>query len=144
MKREPKEEDAAFTLEDGDRFHRIILSDPIRYEQVPDAETILCFYVIRRESGNIDIFNVVKTFQSGKCVSRNIQSKMGIPTANIGEELKAIQTHFSKGIKDATGFTINWNVLDLASVTEKARQMQIISDWGISVKRFAKDDLDGQ
>ncbi len=141
MKQPTPGQDAAFIMEDGDRFYRIILSDSIRYEVAPDTETILCFYVIKRESGEIDIFHVLKTFKGDKCISKNVQSKMGISLAKTEAELDAIQTHFSQGIKDATGFTINWNVLDLAGVTEKAQQMRLLHDWGISVKRFAKEDF---
>ena len=83
MKRKlgPNEEDAAFVMEADDRFYRIIVSDGVRYESEPGAETVLAFFVIRRGSGLFDIANVNRTFSRGKPVSRTVQAKNGIWTA---------------------------------------------------------------
>lgn len=50
----------AFTLESDDRFHAIVASNPVKYEQEPDAETILTFFAVRRATGLIDFYNVMK------------------------------------------------------------------------------------
>ena len=129
-KRGHNEEEAAFVMEADDRFHAIIASNGIRYGQAPDTETVLVFFAIRRASGLIDIFNVMKTFKGAKCVSRNVQSKLGIPEARMTAELEAIREHFSGGIRDATGFVISWNELDLSAVSSRDEQVRRIQAWG--------------
>ena len=128
-KRIPNEEGAAFVMEAGDRFHAIIASDPIRYGQAPDTETVLVFFAIRRTSGLIDIFNVMKTFKGKACINRNVQSKLGIPETRMAAELEAISEHFSRGIRDATGFAISWNELDLSAVSDRDEQIRRMRQW---------------
>jgi hypothetical protein len=60
MKTKPQQSEPAFALESDDRFHSIIVSSPVRYTVEPDAETIITFFVIKRASGLIDIFHVLK------------------------------------------------------------------------------------
>ena len=79
--------EAAFTLGDGDRFHSILVSDGIRFEQDPHAETILTFFIVRRASGLHDLYHVLKTFKGDKCVSRQVQRKLDIPPAGSDQEL---------------------------------------------------------
>ena len=128
-KRKTTEEGAAFVMEAGDRFHAIIASNGIRYGQAPDTETVLVFFAIRRASGLIDIFNVMKTFKDKTCISRNVQSKLGIPETRMTAELEAIREHFSRGIRDATGFAISWNELDLSAVSNRDEQIRRMRQW---------------
>ncbi len=122
--------EAAFTLEDGDRFRCIIVSDGIRFEQDPDAETIITFFVIRRATGLHDICHISKTFKAEACVSRTIQRKAGIAAGRIDKEVKAISEVFAKGIEDATGYRIRWNALDLSDVQDTQGQVRRIQAWG--------------
>ena len=127
----------AFTMESGDRFYAILSSSPIRYEQEPDDETILTFFVVRRATGLIDFYNVMKTFKGDQCISRNIQSKLNIPESKIATELEAIKTQFTNGIKAATNFTISWNELDLSSVSSREEQVRRIQAWNrLNVYKF--------
>ena len=123
--------DPAFTLEKHDRFHRILISDPVRYDVQPDAETILTFFVIRRALGTYDIFNVLKTFVKGKVVSRNVQNKPGIAAKDIDAEMANVTTHFSKGVKEGTGgYELRWHVLDLSDTNDRDEQVARIKAWG--------------
>ena len=128
-KQKTPEESAAFVMEAGDRFYAIMASNGISYGQAPDTETVLAFFSIRRASGLIDVFNVMKTFKGKNCVSRNVQSKLGIPEARMAAELEAIREHFSRGIRDATGFVISWNELDLSAVSSRDEQVRRIQQW---------------
>lgn len=128
-KPKPPQPEPAFVMESNDRFHSIIASNPVKYDQAPDTETVLVFFAIRRASGLIDIFHVMKTFKDENCISRNIQSKLSIPEAKIATELEQIQTHFAYGIKNATGITINWDLLDLSQVDDKNEQIKRIQQW---------------
>jgi len=129
QKPEPEQPEPAYVMESDDQFYAIIVSSPIRYEVEPDAETILTFFVIRRQSGTIDIFNIMKTFQNDKCISRKVQSKLGISESKITAELEAIKTHFTEGVREKTNFTISWNELDLSSVIGRYAQMRRIHAW---------------
>lgn len=136
------EQEPAFTMESDDRFYAIIASSPVKYDVEPDAETILTFFIVRRASGLIDIFNVMKTFKDKNCVSRNVQSKLDIPESRIDAELEAIKTHFTEGIKEATNFTIKWNELDLSSVSSRDEQVRKIQQWNrINVYKFTDFSL---
>jgi len=129
--------EAAFTMQDNDRFYAIISSSPIKYEQEPDAETILTFFVVRRASGLIDFYNVMKTFKGANCISRNVQSKLNIPEAKIATEMEAIKTQFTKGIQAATNFTIDWNHLDLSGIEDRDEQVRRIQQWNrLNVYKF--------
>jgi len=120
------EQEPAFTMDENDRFHAIIASSPIKYDQIPDTETVMVFFVIRRENRTIDIFHVMKTFKGKNCISRNIQSKLGVPETRIATEMEQIQTHFAYGIKNATGITISWDLLDLSQVEDRDEQIKRI------------------
>jgi len=125
----PDQPEPAFTMNEHDRFYAILSSNPIKYDQIPGTETVMVFFVIRREHGTIDIFHVMKTFKGAQCISRNIQSKLSIPVTKIATELEQIQTHFAYGIKNATGFTITWDLLDLSQVEDKNEQVSRIQVW---------------
>jgi len=125
----PEPAEPAFTMEENDQFYAIIVSNPIRYEVEPDAETILTFFAVRRASGTIDIFNIMKTFKGKNCISRNIQSKLGISVDKINTELEAVKTQFAEGIREKTNFTIAWSLLDLSAVPDRDEQIKRIQAW---------------
>lgn len=134
---QPEQAEPAFVMKDGDRFYSIIASSPIKYDQIPDTETVMVFFVIRRVSGKIDIFHIMKTFKGKNCISRNIQSKRGVPITRIATELEQIQTHFAFGIKNATGITVNWDLLDLSQVQDRDEQVRRIQAWNkVNVYKF--------
>lgn len=126
---QPEQPEPAFTMNENDRFHAIIASSPIKYNQIPDTETVMVFFVIRRASGKIDIYHIMKTFKGKNCISRNIQSKLGIPETRIATELEQIQTHFACGIKNATSLEIKWDLLDLSQVEDRDEQIRRIRQW---------------
>jgi hypothetical protein len=131
-------QEPAFILEDGDLFYCILVSEGVRYESDPDAETVLTFFVVRRTNGTHDIVNVSKTFKGEACVSRTVQKKQGIPAGRIEDEVEAIERTFSKGIEDATGYRIRWYRLDLAQTKDRATQVAAIAHWGrVGVKADA-------
>jgi hypothetical protein len=121
---------AAFVMEAGDRFHRIIVSDGVRYEAEPDAETVLAFFVIRRASGQFDICHVLRTFSKGKPVSRSFQNKPNVPAAKISDEIDAIRICFALAIERATGLKLRWHELDLSDVEGLTEQAIRIKAWG--------------
>ena len=124
-------------MNEHDRFYAILSSNPIKYDQVPGTETVMVFFVIRRENGAIDIFHVMKTFKGSQCISRNIQSKLGVPVTKIATELEQIRTHFACGIKNATGFTIAWDLLNLSQVQDRDEQVRRIQAWNkVNVYKF--------
>jgi len=126
----PEQAEPAYVMESDDQFYAIIVSSPIHFEVEPNVETIIIFFVIRRQSGAIDIFHVVKTFKNDKCISRKVQSKLGISESKIATELEAIKTHFTEGIREKTNLTINWHELDLSSIIGRYQQMRKIHAWG--------------
>ena len=128
--RKASEEEAAFVMEAGDRFHRIIASDGVRYDSDPDAETVLAFFVIRRASGIFDIVNVNKTFKGNGCVSRTVQTKAGIPAERIADETDGVRIGFALGIEKATGIKLKWHELDLSGVIDMDQQVARIKAWG--------------
>jgi len=129
-KRKAPEEDAAFVMEADDRFYRIIASDGVRYESDPDAETVICFFVIRRGSGLFDVCNVTRTFSQGKPVSRTVQLKAGIPIERIADEIDGVRIGFALGIEKATGIKLKWHELDLSGVIDMNQQVVRIKAWG--------------
>ena len=126
--KEPEQE-AAFVMAGGDRFHSIIVSDPIRFEVQPDTETIITYFVIRRAIGTFDIVNVLKTFQGDKCVSRNVQTKAGISAKAVGSEIDDIRINFALSIQKETGLALTWNTLDLSGVEGMKEQVLRIKAW---------------
>jgi hypothetical protein len=134
---EPEQVEPAFVMKDGDRFYSILSSNPIKYDQVPDTETVMVFFVIRRASGLIDIFHVIKTFEGAQCVGRHVQSKLGISETSICVELDAIKTHFIEQMKAASDITIAWNEIDLSKVTDRNEQVRRIQAWNrLNVYKF--------
>jgi len=128
--RKPRQSEAAFVMSEGDRFHRIIVSEGVRYESDPDAETVIAFFVIRRASGMFDFVNVNKTFRAGKCVSRSVQGKKDIVAGRIADEIDAVRIGFALGIEKATGYKIKWHELDLSKVESMEGQVARIREWG--------------
>ena len=122
--------EAAFVMGDGDRFHRIVVSDGVRYEVDAGAETVLTFFVIRRASGLFDIVNINKTFRGKECLSRTVQGKRGIPAGRIANEIDAVRIGFALGIEKATGYKLKWHELDLSEVDDQAEQAARIKEWG--------------
>ncbi len=120
----------AFVMEENDRFHAIIVTSGVRYASAPDAETVLTFFVIRRESGSYDIVNVMKTFKSGECVSRNVQTKAGISQERINGEVAAVTLVFGQAIEQHAGVKLDWHRLDLGNVESTAEQVRQIKAWG--------------
>jgi len=132
----PETQEAAFTMDASDRLHAIIASCPIVY-QAPDMETVLVFFVIRRSTGLIDIFHIMKTFKGKICISRTVQCKLSIPGAKIAGEIKKIKEYFTNEIKAATHFTISWSHLDLSGIDDKNEQIKQIEQWNrLNVYRF--------
>lgn len=128
--RKTTEKHAAFVMEAGDRFHRIIVSEGVRYEADSDTETVITFFVIRRDTGLFDICNVNRTFVKGKPVSRTVQTKEGIPPDWIAAEIDNVRIGFALGIEKATGYKIKWHDLDLSDVCEVREQVALIKEWG--------------
>ena len=118
--------DPAFTLTSGDRFHRIIVSDGVKYEVAPGFETVITFFIIRRAKGTYDIINVTKTFKEETCVSRAVQTKVGIPSTRISDEIDAVRIQFALGIEKATGLKLKWHELDLSGVDNPVEQVERI------------------
>jgi hypothetical protein len=129
-KRQRREDQAAFVMEAGDRFHLIIVSEGVRYEADPGAETVITFFVIRRDTGLFDICNVNRTFAKGKPVSRTVQTKEGIPPDWIAAEIDRVRIGFALGIEKATGYKIKWHDLDLSDVCRVKEQIARIKAWG--------------
>ena len=135
-KQKPETHEAAFTMDAADRLYAIIASNPIKYDQ-DDMETVLVFFVIRRSTGLIDAFLVMKTFQGQRCINRTVQGKLSIPEAKIAGEIKKIKEYFTNEIKAATNFTIDWNELDLSSISDKNEQIRRIEQWNrLNVYKF--------
>lgn len=128
--KQSEQPEPAFTMDENDRFYSIIVSDPpIHYDVEPDAETILTFFAVRRASGTIDVFNVMKTFKNKTCISRNIQSKLNIPPDKISSEIQAIIHYFAEGIRKKTNFKICWSHLNLSRVDDRDEQIKRIQVW---------------
>ena len=132
----PEPQEAAFTMDASDRLYAVIASCPIVY-QAPGMETVLVFFVIRRSTGLIDAFLVMKTFQGQRCINRTVQGKLSIPETKIVGEIKKIKEYFTNEIKAATNFTINWNHLDLSGIDDKNEQIKQIEQWNrLNVYKF--------
>lgn len=138
-KTDPQEE-AAFSLQENDRFHCILCSLPVRFDDKAKAEVILTFFVIRRASGRHTICNVNRTYDSkGACVTRAVQTKDGIPASRIDQEVTAIREAFSKGIEAGSGRKMEWDTLDLSTVASMKEQVARIHAWGRVGVRVAGD-----
>ncbi len=129
-KRKPsREAEAAFVMNETDRFHRILVSEGIRFESAPGYETVLTFFVIRRGSGTFSIVHVLKTFNGDKCESRQVQTKE-VAAADVDREVEAIRCVFSAAVEKASGKRLVWHVLDLSGVTDMHEQARRIGEWG--------------
>ena len=124
------ENEAAFVMEADDRFHSIVASDPILFEQDPDAESFIVFFVIRRKNGGHDVVNLHKIFKNGKCIRRTVQTKNEKPGLDMGAEIAATLRLFSAGIEKESGYRIKWNTLDLSAIQDMHEQVRRIREWG--------------
>ena len=130
MKKRRHEREAAFVMEPGDRFHSITVSDPIRFERQPTAESVIAFFFILRRDGTCDAVNVHRIFDHGRCVSRTVQTKNGIPPESMRTAVAHTLSMFAGGIAKETGYLIRWNTLDLSDVEDRAEQIRRIRAWG--------------
>lgn len=131
----------AFTMSHHDRFHNIMVADPVRFDNCPNAATILTFFVIRRGTGLLDIIHILKTFNGGHVVSRQIQSKERILEADIEEETAILQSAFSNAVEKHSGKKLNWDTLDLSQVHDMQEQIRRIQAWGKVSSTTALSDL---
>lgn len=130
-KRKPPEESAAFVMEAGDRFHGILCSRPVMFDDKAKAEMILAFYMIRRADSTYTICNVNRTYDSkGVCVTRSVQGKDDIPAARIEAEIRGIRETFSMGVEAGSGRKLEWDYLDLSGITGMKEQALRIHEWG--------------
>jgi hypothetical protein len=124
----------AFTLNDGDRFHCILVSHGVTYKEAPAVETVLTFFVIRRSSGKYSMVNILKTyntFDGSKCISKKANAKHDIPEKRIDFELKGIKGLFTYSIEEKSGVKLEWESLDLKDIVTMAEQVKKIQAWGL-------------
>lgn len=126
--------EAAFVMEDADRFYRLITSGDIRLAKEPKTVSVITFFVVRRAQGLFDIFIIHKIFEGAGDVRRQVQSKLGITQRNIDQEVNAIRDVFFTALTKGSGIPINWNELDLSKVTDRDEQVRRIKDWNTGVK----------
>lgn len=131
MSKKPRpEQEAAFTLASDDRFHRILVSEGVKFEAAPGYETVLCFFVIRRSTGTYSLVNLVKTFHHDKCERRSVQTKDGVLAADVEQEVAKLTGAFTQAIEEQSGKKLIWHALDLSGVTDMHQQAALISEWG--------------
>lgn len=129
--KKPDPSEAAFSMGDGDRFHGILCSHPVRFDDQTKAEVILSFFVIRRADGTCTICNVNRTYDAkGNCVTRSVQGKEGIPADKIGNEIRELREAFSKGVEAGSGRRLEWDWLDLTKIEGVHQQVAAIAAWG--------------
>lgn len=126
--------EAAFIMEDADRFYRLITSGDIRVAKEPKTASVITFFVIRRALGMFDFFIIHKIFEEADNVRRQVQSKLGITQRNIDQEVNAIRDVFFTALTKGSGIPINWNELDLSKVTDRDEQIRRIKAWNTGVK----------
>ena len=125
--------EAAFTLQDADRFYKIITSGDIKFASEPKASSVLTFFFIHRTSGTFDSYIVHKIFEPSGDVRRQVQSKLGIKASEISQQSQQIFDAFSQVL---AGAKIIWNELDLSAVTTREEQIRRIKNWGgVGVKK---------
>lgn len=127
-----KSTEPAFTLNTGDLFHKIAVTDPFLCELMPDTKTVITIISIRRATGYFSVKNVIKSFQKGKCVSRSVQRK-GKPTITlkqIDNIISEIQDKFGHGIFAQADSKMHWETLDLSKITDRKEQLERIKKWG--------------
>ena len=128
-KKRSREDEAAFVMHGDDRFHRILVSDGVKFESVPGYETVLTFFVIRRGAGSYSIVHILKTFNGDRCESRNVQTK-DVAACEVDREVEAIRSVFTGAVEKASGTKLVWHTLDLSKVTDMQAQAQRIAAWG--------------
>jgi len=129
----------AFTMGAGDRFHSILCSRPVCFNDKEKDEAILTFFFIRRANGTYTITNVNRTYDArGKCVTRGVQGKKNVPDDEIEHEIQLVRETFAKGFKEATGRKLKWDYLDLSKVADPQEQVKRIQKWG-RVAAFVDD-----
>lgn len=126
--------EAAFVMEDADRFYRLITSGDIRFAKEPKTVSVITFFVIRRAVGVFDIFIIHKIFEASGNMRRQVQSKLGITQRAIDQEVNAIRDVFFTALTKGSGIPINWNELDLSKVTDRDEQVRRIKAWNTGVK----------
>ena len=130
-KRKAPEESAAFIMEASDRFHGILCSRPVMFDDKAKAEVILTFFVIRRADSTYTICNVNRTYDAkGNCVTRSVQGKEGIPADRIEQEIRGIRETFSRGVEAGSGRKLEWDYLNLSDVVGMKEQALRIHEWG--------------
>lgn len=113
----------------GDRFHRIMVSDDIAFENDPAVAVLACFS-IRRATGVFDIVFVHKTYRGEEVVGKSVQEKTGISHQRIEDELVQVRTAFTGAIESLTGISVTWNVLDLSRAQNDAEHIRMIREYG--------------
>ena len=123
------EQPGYFTLQDKDRFHCILHGGEVA---LPDKTTmILVVFVIRRSEPHcFDLFIISKFFRGDGSNNKTMMSKKGISTAGIEQVIASTSTTFALGLKLKGGIDIEWDELDLRSVTTKDEQIERIKQWG--------------
>ncbi|MCE9612916.1 MAG: hypothetical protein K8T26_01480 [Lentisphaerae bacterium] len=135
-----EEQEAAFVLGASDVFHSIFCSQPVLFADQAKAEIILTFFVIRRGNDTFTISNVNRTYDAkGKCVTRSVQNKDGIPASRIEQEIQAIKVAFARSIEAGSGRKLKWDSLDLTTVTTMKEQVERIHAFGRVAVRVASD-----
>ena len=128
--------EAAFTLQDADRFYKIITSGDIRITNEPGTVSVITFFVIRRTIGVFDAFIIHKIFEPSGNVRRQVQSKLGIRQDTVDVEVKRIYDTFATVLSEKTKLKIIWNELDLSAVTTREKQIKKIKNWGgVGIKK---------
>ena len=120
---------AAVVLDEGDRFHKILASEAIRFDAAPGLQIVIVFYVIRRNGGTYSIISINETFKDRTVVARDVQTKDGVAEADVDREVGSIVGFFSKRIEDATGVKIVWHTLDLTAVRNIGEQVRLMGEW---------------
>jgi hypothetical protein len=118
-------------MEPGDRFHGILCSLPVCFDDKSRAEVVLTFFIIRRKAGHFTICHISKTYDSrGRAVTRSVQTKDSIPAAAIDAEIADIRELFAKGVEKGCGRRLEWDYLDLGGTAGTAEQVRLIREWG--------------
>jgi len=119
----------AFTMEDGDLFRRVLISDPVTYSAQQGAMTVVAFFVVERASGLCDIVNVTKTVVGDVVVSRKAQVKPDIRPADLDNQVDEVRITFALAVERATGMKLRWHELDLTGTDGLEEQVKRIDEW---------------
>ena len=119
----------AFSLEPGDRFWKVLVSDPVPL--AGHAFATLCFFVLLRSGGLLDIVALHKTLGTkGRTIGRTVLEKKGLTKERVDAELEQIKTGFTSAIGALTSLAIVWNLLDLSGIPDHEQQIQMIREFG--------------